>query len=173
MPNPSKGTLVVVGSGVLVALLLLGGGVWVFTRKEALPPVESFQPPPPVPAELDDKSPGEKILLGADRAFQTKYFETALKFYKDYDLRYAGTDSYDAHVPGLWEKMRAAEAAMTPRAAGFAEYLAGRIQLDSEWKKLRARPAAEAQEDLKKFLARLPEQDGRRALIESRLAEKK
>src|SRR4051812_217634 len=55
-------------------------------------PAPSKLPPSPSPsveAPPVAKDPGEKILEGADRAFQTGYYETALMFYKDFELRYA------------------------------------------------------------------------------------
>jgi hypothetical protein len=162
--------LVVLGSAGFVAILLFGGLAFVLTRKGPPLELETAPPPPPPSSDSEEKNPGEKILRGADRAYETKYFETALKFYKDFDLRYAGTDTYQAHVPQVWEKMRACDLAMPQRDAGLPAYLEERQKLDVEWWRLRERRLPDAREELRKFLDRLPPGDGRRALVEAQLA---
>lgn len=170
MPDSSKSKFLVLGAGVLVALLLLGGLVYVVTLKGEASPFDAAYPPGTLAPDPDDKNPGEKILTGADRAYRAKYFETAVKFYRDFELRYAGTEIFDAHIPEVWDKITACDAAMPKRDETLPAYLEQRKKLDAEWRLLRARPDAEAKEDLRKFLGRLPEGDGRRALVEARLA---
>lgn len=169
MRESSRSLLIVVAAGGLVGLLLLGGVVYVLTRKGDDSPFVNPYPQGTPPPETQDPNPGEKILQGADRAFHAKYFETALKFYRDFELRYAGTETFDAHIPEVWEKIAVCDASMPKRDETLPGYLEQRKKLDADWRLLRARPAAEAQEELRKFLERLPPQDGRRALVDARL----
>jgi hypothetical protein len=169
MTNAQMSRLVVLGSAGFVAMLLMGGLAFVMTRKGPPLELETVPPPPPPSSDSEEKNPGEKILRGADRAYETKYFETALKFYKDFDLRYAGTETYLAHVPQVWEKMRACDLSMPQRDASLPAYLEERQKLDVEWRRLKGRTGQDAQEELRKFLDRLPSGDGRRPLIEAQL----
>src|SRR5262245_23157930 len=46
-------------------------------------PVQGTPPPASTPLGTGAPNPGEKILEGADRAFRSEMYPTALKFYKD------------------------------------------------------------------------------------------
>jgi hypothetical protein len=164
---------IVYGSAAAVGLLLVGGLVVMFTLRRPVSAAPIDEPKKGfVFPESDAKSPGEKILQGADQAFETKYFPTALKFYKDFDLRYAGTEAYEARVPAVWDRMRASDAASPDKDRELPEYLKVRKELHEEWKRLTARPRAEAKEDLQKFAGKLPRDDGRRAIIDGWLEKK-
>src|SRR6185503_12871301 len=111
---------------VLAAVLILGFIVyWVSRRKEpqkdlegnVVDPtpqrnVESTKPPVQAPPPTND--PGQKILDGADGAFRAEMYPTALKFYKDFELRYAGTETYDRNLTRLWERIHSSHA-MSPK----------------------------------------------------------
>ena len=166
-----------VALGVVVAMGLLL--YWVATRpRETKPdpapeaprppaPKATVEPPPPT----DD--PGQKILDGADGAFRREMFPTALMFYKDFELRYAGSDVYERHETLLWERIHTSNAKCPPQQqeADLPLYLEKRRKLAEEWKRLKPRmtvpPSAEAKTELDKFLESLPPMDGRRKIIDA------
>jgi hypothetical protein len=163
---------VVYGAAGVVGLVLLTGLVVVLTLRPVeqgtgtSEPVREFVFP-----DSGTKGPGERILQGANLAFETKYFPTALKFYKDFELRYAGSEAYEAHIPKVWDQMIASDQASPQRDPTLPEYVSQRRGLHDEWKRLKARPRGEARDDLRKFAAKLPPEDGRRAIVEGWLAE--
>ena len=136
-------------------------------QKEVAPSKPAVQAPPPV------TDPGQKILDGADGAFRAEYYPTALKFYKDFELRYAGTDVYDRNLTRLWERIHSSNA-LSPKDKQDPElpaYLDARRKLADEWKKLKpltdAAPTPESRAEVEKFLEKLPPQDGRRKVIDA------
>lgn len=126
---------------------------------------------PPVEAPPPAKDPGEKILEGADRAFDTAYYETALMFYKDFELRYAGTETYDRHAIRVWERMHTSGAKMKKKDETLPAYLDARRKATDDWKRLKpltaSAPTEASKAELLKFRDSLPERDGRRAIIDA------
>lgn len=165
----------------LVALAVVGvmGLVlyWVSTRPRETKPDPVVEPPPPPQATVDapppTNDPGQKILDGADGAFQRKMFPTALMFYKDFELRYAGTEVYDRHLTLIWERIHTSNAQSPPQQqeADLAVYLDKRRKLADQWRRLKplltVPPTAEAKAELEKFLESLPPMDGRRKIIDA------
>ena len=174
---------------VLCAVLVVGLIIyWVSrapreTRKDPAStiadPAPRPQPPPPPPpqgtvqAPPPTNDPGQKILDGADGAFQAGMYPTALKFYKDFELRYAGTEVYDRNLTRLWERLHTSNASSPKekQEPEFAAYLAARRKLADEWKRLQpltaAPPTPESKAEIEKFLPSLPPQDGRRKIIDA------
>jgi hypothetical protein len=146
---------------------------------EAPAPVPKLKPaasrsvdaPPPA------KDPGEKILEGADRAYDTEYFETALMFYKDFELRYAGTETYDRNAIRVFERIHTSAAKMKKKDETLPAYLDARRKAADEWKRLRpllaVAPTDPGRAELKKYLESLPPRDGRRTLIDAWLSGEK
>jgi len=171
--NHLKAEIAVLGFAVLVALLAIG---WVLAgpspvRDADLGP-DPFGPGTPVgpePRVQDVDLAGAKILEGADRAFKAGFFETAAKFYVDFDLRYAGTKVYDDKAPRVWEQLRLCYASMGQSGEAVDRPLKARKDLHARWQALRDDPQA-APAALKAFLADLPAGDGRRPLVEARLS---
>jgi hypothetical protein len=176
---------------VLAALLVFGVLVWWAIRKSkaeefAPPPDSGSQPVPTAPVKFQPsaspsvdappvaKDPGEKILEGADRAFQTGYYETALMFYKDFELRYAGSETYDRNALRVFERIHTSSASMSKKDATLPAYLDARRKATEEWKRLKpliaAPPTDAGRAELKKYEEALPDRDGRRALIDAWLA---
>lgn len=174
---------------VLGALVLFGLLVWwaVARSKAAESPIVQDPIEPPVaPAKIQPaaspsveappvaKDPGEKILEGADRAFQTGYYETALLFYKDFELRYAGTETYDRHAIRVYERIHTSGASMKKKDETLPAYLDSRRKAAEEWKRLKpqlaAAPTDAGRAELKKYEESLPPRDGRRALIDAWLS---
>jgi hypothetical protein len=173
--------LVILGALVVLGLALY----WASTRsresaRDPVPPPEEAPPPasgsqgttaPPV-----SKDPGDKILEGADGAFRRGMFPTALKFYKDFELRYAGTEVYDRNILKIWERLHTSHASTekAKQEEGFAEYLAARRKLADEWTRLKPRlsspPTPDSKAELLKFQESLPPTDGRRKAIEAWLS---
>lgn len=131
-------------------------------------------PSPSVEAPPVAKDPGEKILEGADRAFQTGYYETALMFYKDFELRYAGTETYDRHAIRVYERIHTSGASMPKKDETLPAYLDARRKAAEEWKRLKpllaAAPTDAGRAELKKYEDALPQRDGRRAIIDAWLS---
>jgi hypothetical protein len=174
---------------VLGALVFFGLLVWwaVARSKAAEAPIVNDPIEPPVaPAKIQPaaspsveappvaKDPGEKILEGADRAFQTGYYETALMFYKDFELRYAGTETYDRNATKVYERIHTSAAKMTKKDETLPAYLDARRKAAEEWKRLKpqlaAAPTDAGRAELKKYEEALPAKDGRRALIDAWLS---
>jgi hypothetical protein len=166
--------LVVLGVVVVMGLVLY----WVATRGGETKPAPEAAPtpvprPPRVEAPPPTNDPGQKILDGADGAFQNKMYPTALMFYKDFELRYAGTDVYDRNIATVWERIHTSNASSPPakQEAELPAYLAKRRKLADEWTRLKpllASPPSEASRpELLKFLEALPPPDGRRRIIEA------
>jgi hypothetical protein len=166
---------------VLVAVLVVGIIVYWVSRKKDPPkepadpaPPREVAPPKPVdPAPPPTNDPGQKILDGADGAFRAEMFPTALKFYKDFELRYAGTEVYDRNLTRLWERIHSSNA-LSPKDKQDPElpaYLEARRKLADEWKKLQplmdAAPTPESKAEVDKFAGKLPPQDGRRKGIDA------
>ena len=172
MAVKSKSLYVVAGAVAVFAALLAYGWFVVRSPKDGPrenPAANAPKGPPPPPPAAAPKDPGERILDGADGAFKAGFYETALKFYLDYDLRYAGSDAYADRAPRIWEMIRT-----TATMSGKAElappgYVEERKRLHEEWLKLPAGPG----DEVKKYLESLPPKDGRRAPLEERFAEKK
>ena len=170
---------------VALAVVAIMGLVlyWVSTRPREMKPDAVVEPPRP-PAAADppkgtieapppSNDPGQKILDGADGAFQRKMFPTALMFYKDFELRYAGTEVYDRTITLVWERIHTSNAQCPPQQqeADLPAYLQKRRKLADEWKRLKPRmtvpPTAESKAELEKFQESLPPMDGRRKLIDA------
>jgi hypothetical protein len=184
--------LVVLGIVVILGILLY----WVSTKTKittdsssSREPKPEEKPPQTVPKTHSEskkeavdvqeppKDPGAKILEGADRAFKTGYFETALVFYKDFELRYAGSDTYDQNSIRVFERIHTASASSEKRDPDLPKYLDTRRRLHEEWKRLKAlvtsQSATAAKAELEKFLGSLPPKDGRRPIVEGWLAPAK
>ena len=174
---------------VLGALVFFGLLVWwvVARSKAAEAPIanDPIEPPaapvkiqpaasPSVEAPPVAKDPGEKILEGADRAFQTGYYETALMFYKDFELRYAGTETYDRNAIRVFERIHTSAAKMPKKDETLPAYLDARRKAADEWKRLKpqlaAAPTDAGRAELKNYEEALPAKDGRRALIDAWLS---
>lgn len=168
MISPAKLTILF----IVGAVLLAGGAVaWVLLRPPAVDPgPDPFAPALEGPKE--EAAPvdvaGAKILEGADRAFKAGFFETAAKFYVDFDLRYAGTDVYAERAARVWEQLRLCYASMGQSGEAVDKALQARKDLHARWQALRDDPQAPPGQ-LRAFLAELPAGDGRRPLIEARL----
>jgi len=128
---------------------------------------------PQVAAPPPTNDPGQKILDGADGAFRAEMYPTALKFYKDFELRYAGSEAYDRNLTRLWERIHSSHA-MSPKdkqEPDLPAYLETRRKLADEWKKLKplteAAPTPESRAEVEKFLEKLPPQDGRRKIVDA------
>ncbi|MBV8881243.1 MAG: hypothetical protein JO332_14855 [Planctomycetaceae bacterium] len=134
-------------------------------------PSPSVEAPPPA------RDPGEKILEGADRAYDTGYYETALMFYKDFELRYAGTETYDRHAIRVFERIHTSAAKMPKKDETLPAYVDARRKAADDWKRLKplmaAAPTDATRAELKKYLDSLPPRDGRRAPIEAWLGGEK
>jgi hypothetical protein len=167
---------------VVLAVLAAMGLIlyWVATKKGDTGPQPVPAPQPPVvppqgrveaPPPTDD--PGQKILDGADGAFGNKMYPTALMFYKDFELRYAGTEVYDRNIAMVWERIHTSNASC-PKEKQEAElpaYLEKRRKLADEWKRLKPTmttpPTDAAKAELQKYLEGLPPTDGRRKIIDA------
>jgi hypothetical protein len=172
---------------VLAVLVILGLLIhWVSSRprESKEPPV----PPPPPPGEsrpaaprdaapAPSSSPGDKILEGADGAFQKGMFPTSLKFYKDFELRYAGTDVWERNQTKVWERIHTSGASMPQKDDTLQAYLETRRRLADEWKRIKplleAPPGAESKVQVEKFAESLPPGDGRLKIIGAWRDEKK
>ncbi|HZN04770.1 MAG TPA: hypothetical protein VFD06_14395 [Candidatus Polarisedimenticolia bacterium] len=136
-------------------------------RPPAAPPKRTVEAPPPT------TDPGQKILDGAEGAFTKKMFPTALMFYKDFELRYAGSEVYDRNITLVWERIHTSNAQCPPQQqeADLPAYLDKRRKLADEWKRLKplmtVPPPAEAKAELEKFMEPLPPMDGRRRIIDA------
>lgn len=180
---------------VLVAVVVLGLLLyWVTTRpnseldraalqdaKRQIAPAPAPAPKAaaPVPAKEEPvaQDPGSKILEGADGAFKKGYFETALMFYKDFELRYAGSEIYDQNAIKVFERIHSSAASSEKKDPDLPSYLDTRRRVYEEWKQLRAKVAGSSAEALKaelqKYRDALPAKDGRRAVIDGWLAPAK
>jgi hypothetical protein len=176
---------------VILAVVLLLGLVlfWVSRRpRESARDVQANPPPPPqrpapapaqAPAEAPPQpvNPGEKILEGADGAFKAGMFETALKFYKDFELRYAGSEVHDRNLTRLWERIHTSGASMPKKDETLPAYLEARRKLAEEWKRIKpllaAPPTEESRAEARRYADALPPGDGRLKLIEAWREEKK
>jgi hypothetical protein len=134
-------------------------------RAAASPSVEA---PPPA------KDPGEKILEGADRAFDSGFFETALMFYKDFEVWYAGTETYERNAIRVFERIHTSGAKMAKKDDTLSAYLEARRKAGDDWKRLKplmaAPPDDRSRAELRKFVDGLPPKDGRRALVDAWLS---
>lgn len=166
---------------VLAVLVVMGLVVYWVSRKgrdtgpapEPASTPQAAAPRPTVQAPPPTHDPGQKILDGAEGAFQNKMFPTALMFYKDFELRYAGTEVYDRNITMVWERIHTSNAS-SPKEKQEAElpaYLEKRRKLADEWKRLKpllaAPPSDDARAQLLKFMDGLPPTDGRRKAIDA------
>jgi hypothetical protein len=173
----------------LGAFALVGLVVYLVSRKsrdpEARPsegPAATVSPPAPsapapaAPRKAADpppasKNPGEKILEGADGAYQKGMFPTALKFYKDFELRYAGTEVYDQNILKVWERIHTCGAKLDPKDDTLPAYLEERRKLADRWKAIKpllaGESTSETRDQVRRFEEALPPTDGRRKLIEA------
>jgi hypothetical protein len=173
MAERMKGLPLVVLAAVTILAVLL---YWVsrrpLERPEDLGRRDADVPAAPAPAPEPAQgapppatNPGEKILEGADRAFQKEMYETSLKFYKDFELRYAGTEVYDRNLTRIWERIHTSGAKMPKKDPDLPAYLEARRKLAGEWKRiqplLEAPPTDESKAEVEKFAASLPPADGR------------
>jgi hypothetical protein len=173
---------------VLAALVVLGLLLyWVSTRPREARQTPAPEPPPPNDsrpgpregvqgAPPPSSNPGEKILEGADGAFRRGMFETSLKFYKDFELRYAGTEVYDRNITKVWERIHSSGASMEKKDETLPAYLDLRRKLADEWKRIRPlldAPGAESKAEIQKFAESLPPGDGRLKIIDAWRDEKK
>ena len=137
----------------------------------AAPPMKPVEPPPPA------KDPGEKILEGADRAFDAGFHETALMFYKDFELRYAGSETYERHAIRVFERIHTSAAKMPKKDETLPAYLDARRKAADGWKRLKpmtaAAPTEASKAELVPYRDGLPEKDGRRAIIDAWLGGEK
>jgi hypothetical protein len=174
--------LVALTAFVIVGLVIY----WVSSRPRETRVEPPPSPPPapapsaprdPVPAPPPSSSPGEKILEGADGAFRKEMYETSLKFYKDFELRYAGTEVYDRHITKVWERIHTSGAKMAKKDETLPAYLAERRKLADEWTRLKpllaAPPTPESLAATKKFADSLPPGDGRLKVLDAWRDEKK
>jgi hypothetical protein len=168
---------------VVLAVVVIMGLVlyWVSTRPRETKPDPVPLPPqaPPTPpktaveAPPPSSDPGQKILDGADGAFQRKMFPTALMFYKDFELRYAGSGVFERNETLVWERIHTSNAQCPPQQqeADLAAYLERRRKLADEWRRLKpllsVPPTAESKPALEKFQDTLPPMDGRRKIIDA------
>lgn len=133
------------------------------------PSTDPSEGAPPVAAD-----PGQKILEGADGAYSRGMFETALKFYKDFELWYAGTQTYDRNSIRVFERIHSSGAQMKVKDETLPAYLATRRKAAEDWKRLQllmASPPTDASRaELKAYEDALPPRDGRRALIDAWLS---
>jgi hypothetical protein len=169
------GVLLALGALLYVAMKFGDRGNPVPEPHPGVPLSKQLDPKPvspsvdaPAPAGQD---PGAKILEGADRAFQQGFFETALKFYLDFDLRYAGSDIHEKNVVRVWERIRLSANGMPKKDETIPAQLEARRKLHADWTRLKA-AADRKPEDLKAFLAALPPKDGRRPRVEAWLEGK-
>ena len=169
----------------LTALLILCFIVyWVSRRREPqrdaqgksvgpAPRPDAVSSRPPVEAPPPTTDPGQKILDGADGAFKAGMYPTALKFYKDFELRYAGTDVYDRNLTRLWERIHTSHASSPKdkQEPDLPAYLDARRKLADELKRLKPltdlAPTPESRAQIDPFLQSLPGQDGRRKIIDA------
>ena len=104
-------------------------------------------------------------------------FPTSLKFYKDFELRYAGTEVYDRNITKVWERIHTSNASMAKKDETLPEYLETRRKLADEWKRIKplldAPPGAESKEQVRKYAESLPADDGRLKIIDAWRDEKK
>lgn len=130
----------------------------------------------PVEAPPPARDPGEKILEGADNAYDKEFWDTALKFYKDYELWYAGSEGCDRNQVRVFERMHTSGAKMPKKDETLPAYIAGRRKAADEWKRLKpltqSPPTADSRAELKKYRDGLPEKDGRIATIDAWLGDK-
>lgn len=130
---------------------------------------------PPVEAPPPAKDPGLKILEGADNAYDAEYWETALKFYKDYELWYAGTEGYDRNQIRVFERIHTSGAKMPRKDETLPAYVEARRKALDEWKRLKpllqSPPTPGSRAELKKYRDGLPEKDGRLAIIDAWLGD--
>jgi hypothetical protein len=167
---------------VALAVVVVMGLVlyWVATRPRATkqdpgaaPPAPAAPPRGTVEAPPPSSDPGQKILDGADGAFQRKMFPTALMFYKDFELRYAGSDVFERNETLVWERIHTSNAQCPPqqKEADLAAYLDKRRKLADEWRRLKPLmtepPTAESKTAVEKFQDTLPPMDGRRKIIDA------
>jgi hypothetical protein len=170
---------------VLTAVLIVALVIYLVSRKrepqrdvegnpvDAAPRRDVVSAKPTVQAPPPTNDPGQKILEGADGAFRVGQFPTALKFYKDFELRYAGTEVYDRNLTRLWERIHSSNASSSKekQEPDLPAYLETRRKLADEWKRLKpltdAAPTPESKAEIEKFLQSLPPQDGRRKIIDA------
>lgn len=176
--------LVVLGALVILGLILY----FVSIRSREHPPTPAAGDAGPsekgaqarLPSRVEAppvaRDPGEKILEGADGAFASGMYPTALMFYKDFELRYAGTDAYERNVLRVWERMHTSNASIekAKQDAGLGAYLETRRKLSDEWRRLKpalsSPPTPESRSQLQAFEQSLPEKDGRRKQIDAWIA---
>jgi hypothetical protein len=168
----------------LGVLLVVGVILYLAAAKGRPAPPDAALPPPPaepprtappgaVEAPPPTSDPGQKILDGADGAFRSGMYPTALKFYRDFELRYAGTEVYDRHITRVWERIHSSHASSPKekQEADLPAYLEARRKLAEEWKRLRpltaAPPTPESKAAIEKYLQSLPPQDGRRKILDA------
>jgi hypothetical protein len=154
MASPSKTVPVIL---VVVLGGLAAAGIYFQERRRAPSPVPEF-----VAADGPEAAP-MKVLEAAERAFKAEFWETAMKFYQDFDLRHAGSKTYDLYSPWVWEQMKLCAQKMGRLEHETAKLTAERGALQERWLKAKAGTEAER----KALWADLPQQDGRRAKLEA------
>ena len=162
----------------LAVVVVIGVILYLVSAKGRKPdpapePAPRPQPKGAVDAPPQTNDPGSKILEGADGAFRAGQFPTALKFYKDFELRYAGTEVWERNLNLVWERLHTSNASSPKdkQEPGLAAYIDARRKLADEWKRVKplvdATPTTESRAEVEKFLNSLPPMDGRRKIIDA------
>jgi len=171
LPLIALGVFVVVG--VILYLVAIKGRKPDAPLEPPAPQQPQPQPRGTVEAPPPTNDPGSKILEGADRAFQVGQFPAALKFYKDFELRYAGTDVWERSLTHVWERLHTSNASSpkNQQEPDLAAYIDARRKLADEWKRLKplaqAAPTDESRAEIEKYLNTLPPADGRRKILDA------
>lgn len=148
-------------TGILVAVLLAIGITAAILKPKGRP----VPAPVGAPASVTGlEGAAEKILTGADRAFEKGFIKTALDFYRDFELRYAGSAAYDANVPRIWEQMMLCHEKLGNTDDTLYRFVDQRNKLQVRWLQLKAAPPGPERQA---FLEALPPGDGRRAQLSS------
>lgn len=148
-------------TGLLVAALLAIGITAAILKPKGRPEPEPVEVLPPATGL---EGAAQKILTGADRAFEKGFTKTALDFYRDFELRYAGSEAYDANVPRIWERMMVCHEKLGNTDDTLYRFVDQRNKLQIRWLQLKAAPPGPERQA---FLEALPPGDGRRALLSS------
>jgi len=134
-------------------------------------PLPKVEAPPPA------RDPGEKILEGADGAYDKGMWETSLKFYKDFELWYAGTPTWTKNMIRVFERIHTSGAKMPKQDPELGQYLDARRRAAEDWRGLQpflaGPPTDVARLEVTKYLKTLPPKDGRIARIEAWLSPAK
>jgi hypothetical protein len=120
-------------------------------------------PPPP----FADGS--ERILHGADRAFERGEFRPAFDFYRGWELRQAGSAAHEANQARVLARIRVCGGKLGEPREALEKYLGHRRELQERWLALQGKPAGPEHRALRDLL---PDEDGRRARLGSMIGGK-